>query len=114
MTAQQNKPPTSDDTPDGNPISEPWQFRLYVAGIAPHSSLAIANLEAFGKTFLKGNYTVEVVDVLQEPLRTLEDRVFVTPTLVRLSPEPVCRIIGNLSDQQIVLGALGLAEASHG
>jgi circadian clock protein KaiB len=113
MTSQQKKPPTSEDTPDGND-SEPWQFRLYVAGSAPHSSLAIANLEVLGNTFLNGNYTVEVVDVMKEPLRTLADSVWVTPTLVRLSPEPVCRIIGNLSDQKIVLVALGLAGASHG
>ena len=114
MESQQKEPRTSDDTPDGNQNSAPWQFRLYVAGSAPHSSLAIANLEVFGNTILKGNYTVEVVDVMKEPLRTLADSVYVTPTLVRLSPEPVCRIIGNLSDQKIVLAALGLAEASHG
>ena len=114
MKSQQKEPRTSDDKSDGKQISAPWQFRLYVAGSAPHSSLAIANLEVFGNTFLKGNYTVEVVDVMREPLRTLADGVLVTPTLVRLSPEPVCRIIGNLSDQQIVLIALGLAGSSHG
>ena len=114
MNSQQKKPLTSEDPPDGKPVSEPWQFRLYVAGSSPHSSLAIANLEEIGKTFLKGNYTIEVVDVMKEPLRTLEDGVFVTPTLVRLSPEPVCRIMGNLSDQKILLAALGLARASSG
>ena len=90
--------------------SETWKFRLYVAGSAPHSRLAVVNLKAIGDAYLPGNYTVEVVDVLKEPLRTLEDAVYVTPTLLRLFPLPLCRIIGNLSDQQHVLIALELTE----
>ncbi len=113
MMSPQKEPQASEDEPNRIPYSETWQFRLYVAGNAPHSCLAVANLQILGDNFLAGNYTVEVVDVLKEPLRTLEDAVYVTPTLIRLSPEPVCRIIGNLSDQKPVLAALGLLEASH-
>jgi circadian clock protein KaiB len=98
----------------GAPYIGSWQFRLYVAGSSPNSQLAAANLKALGDRYLAGNYTIEIVDVLKEPLRTLNDRVYVTPTLVRLFPEPVCRIIGNLSDLKPILAVLGLKEASNG
>ncbi len=113
MMPHQNEPQASEAGPNKVPISETWQFRLYVAGNAPHSLLAITNLKILADKLLSGNYTVEVIDILKEPLRTLEDGVYVTPTLIRLSPEPICRIIGNLSDQKPVLAALGLLEAPH-
>ncbi len=87
-----------------------WRFRLYVAGAAPNSLLAIANLDLICERFLPGRYEVEIVDVLKEPMRTLKDNVYVTPTLIRLSPEPHIRIIGSLIDQKQVLLALGLTE----
>ena len=83
-------------------------FRLYVADETPNSARAVANLQSIGKEYLQDRYTLEVVDILQEPLRALTEGVLVTPTLVRLSPLPVRTIVGDLSDRAAVLRALGL------
>ncbi|KAB2935082.1 MAG: circadian clock protein KaiB [Candidatus Contendobacter sp.] len=83
-------------------------MRLYVAGGAPNSVQAIANLEAICQQHLKGNYQLEIVDVFEQPLRALADGVIVTPSLTKLSPLPAAQVVGNLSDQSKVLLALGL------
>lgn len=83
-------------------------MRLYVAGGAPNSVQAIANLEAICQQHLKGHYQLEIVDVCEQPLRALADGVIVTPSLTKLSPPPAAQIVGNLSDQSKVLLALGL------
>lgn len=83
-------------------------MRLYVAGGAPNSVQAIANLEAICQQHLKGHYQLEIVDVFEQPLRALADGVIVTPSLTKLSPPPAAQIVGNLSDQSKVLLALGL------
>ncbi len=75
------------------------RIRIYVAGRAPNSLTAIANLKAFLSASPEFAADVEVVDVLKDPLRGLEDGVLVTPTTVRLAPLPECRIIGSLRDQ---------------
>jgi circadian clock protein KaiB len=83
-------------------------LRLYVAGGAPHSNQALANLEAIFEAYAPPDgCRLEVVDVLEEPLRALEDGVFVTPTLVELSPTPV-RIMGTLNEREGVARLLGL------
>ncbi len=84
-------------------------FRLYVADETPNSVRAVANLQSIGKEYLQGRYRLELVDILQEPLRALSEGVLVTPTLVRLSPLPVRKIVGDLSDRNVVLQALALA-----
>jgi circadian clock protein KaiB len=83
-------------------------LRLYVAGGAPNSMLAIANLEAICAEHLKGGHKLEVVDVLENPRRAMADGVLVTPSLTKLSPQPVAQVVGNLSDRSRVLLALGL------
>jgi circadian clock protein KaiB len=88
-----------------------FKFRLYVAGDAQNSLDAIANLTAICRKYLPGRYDIEVMDVFLEPLRALADGIFMTPTLVKLAPAPVRRIIGTLSKTQLVLQAIGL-EAS--
>jgi circadian clock protein KaiB len=82
-------------------------LRLYVAGHAPNSVRAIANARAIcaGSTS-SVYYTLEIVDVLKEPLRALADGVIVTPTLLRLLPLPVQRVVGDLSDTGQVLSTL--------
>lgn len=85
-----------------------FKFRLYVAGDAHNSAQARANLSALCKVHLPNRHHIEVVDVFREPNRALADGVFMTPTLVRLAPVPVRRIVGTLSRTQIVLQALGL------
>ncbi len=82
-------------------------LRLYVAGNAPNSVLAIANVKAICEAHFAARHKLEIVDLLKHPGRALADRIIVTPTLVRLLPKPVRRVIGNLSDTAEVL--LGLA-----
>ncbi|CAN5330165.1 hypothetical protein BH09VER1_BH09VER1_49270 [soil metagenome] len=83
-------------------------FRLYLAGGAPNSVQALANLYAICRKHFPESHRIEVVDVLKEPLKALAESVFVTPTCVKISPAPELQIIGNLSEEEEVLRALGL------
>jgi circadian clock protein KaiB len=85
-------------------------LRLYVARDAPNSVRAIANLAAICKEHLKSGFKLEIVDVLQFPLRALADGVLVTPHLAKVSPSPAAKVVGNLSDRASVLLALGIAK----
>lgn len=80
-------------------------LRLYVAGKAPNSLKAIANLRAIVAEHHPGT-SIEIVDLLEKPAQALADGILVTPTLVRLSPPPLLRVIGNLSETSQVLLAL--------
>jgi circadian clock protein KaiB len=86
-----------------NPAASPLVLRLYIAGETPNSMLAVANLHAALGDRL---YDLEVVDVLTAPERALDDDVFVTPTLVRVSPEPRRTIIGSLARGTDVIARL--------
>jgi circadian clock protein KaiB len=83
-------------------------LRLYVAGGAPNSMQAIANLESICEKYLKDGHRLEVVDVLEDPRRAMAEGVLVTPSLTKLSPQPAAQVVGNLSDTKRVLLALGL------
>ncbi len=85
-----------------------FKFRLYVAGDSLNSSQAVANLRALCVDRLPGHHVIDVVDVFADPGRALADAVFMTPTLLKLSPAPTRRIVGNLSQTQRVLEALDL------
>lgn len=82
-----------------------FKFRLYIAGDAQNSVQAIANLTALCRAHFPGRHEIEVVDVLREPKRALVDGIFMTPTLVKLTPLPSRRIIGTLSQTEPVLAA---------
>ena len=82
------------------------QLRLYVAGSAPNSLRAIANLKAICAEHFPDSHELEIVDLLWHPQRALADGVIVTPTLLKLFPLPVQRVIGNLSDTSQVMLAL--------
>jgi circadian clock protein KaiB len=86
-----------------------YKFRLYVAGDALNSARARANLAEICRTHLPDRHEIEIVDVFVEPKRALADSIFMTPTLIKLAPAPVQRIVGTLSNAQPVLHALGLA-----
>jgi circadian clock protein KaiB len=85
-----------------------YKFRLYVAGDALNSAKARTRLMALCQTHLPDRYEIETVDVLTHPERALADSVFMTPMLVKLSPLPHRRIVGALSQTELVLQALGL------
>jgi circadian clock protein KaiB len=84
------------------------KFRLYVAGDTQNSAQALANLREICEMHLPNSHEIEIVDVFREQSRALEDRVFMTPTLVKLSPSPMQRIVGTLSQASALLQILGL------
>ncbi len=83
-------------------------LRLYVADSAPNSARAIANLAAICREHLGDQFELEIIDVLEYPQRALADGIIVTPSLTKISPSPLARIVGNLSDTNSVLHALGI------
>ena len=89
---------------------EIFRFRLYVAGDTLNSERAVANLRAICNRYLLGRHKIELIDVFKESDRAMEDRIFMTPTLVKLAPGPVARIVGMLSQTDLVLQVLGLED----
>ena len=96
------------DTASGTAASTVVVLRLYISGSAPNSVRAVANLEAICREHLKGVHTLEIVDILEHPLRAMADGVLVTPSLTKVSPLPAASVFGNLSDKNKVLLALGI------
>jgi circadian clock protein KaiB len=97
--------------PAMNPAKD-FHFRLYVAGDGPNSTRAVANLTALCREHLGNEQRIEIVDVTREPERALEDKVLLTPTLIKVAPAPARKIIGNLSDTPTVLLSLGLQRSA--
>ena len=85
-----------------------WQLRLYVAGQTPKCLTAFANLKKLCEEHMGGNYHIEIVDLLQHPQLAKGDQILAIPTLVRKLPEPVRKIIGDLSNTERVLVGLDL------
>lgn len=83
-------------------------LRLYVAGSTPQSSRAITNIKNICEAALPGRYVLTVIDLYAEPHRAHEDQIVVAPTLVRQSPLPVRRLIGDLSNTVHVMSTLDL------
>lgn len=88
------------------PAEETLRLRLYVAGHSPNSLLAQSNLKAVCEAHFPSVHDVEVVDLLLNPELAARDAVVVTPTLLKISPEPAQRLIGNLSDLKKVFATL--------
>lgn len=91
-----------------------FKLRLYVTGRTPQSQRAIDNLRAICDSELRGRYEVEVIDVLEHPALAESEKVLATPTLVKKLPEPVRKIIGDLSDREKVLLGLDLEQQDIG
>lgn len=85
-----------------------FEIKLYVTGQTPNSEKAIQNLKAFLEEEFSGQYSLDIVDILRNPESGEEDKIFVTPTVVRCRPEPCRRVIGDLSDKAKVFEILGL------
>jgi circadian clock protein KaiB len=90
-----------------------FRFRLYVAGDATNSVAAVANLGDLCREHLPDRHEIEIVDVFLQPKRALADGVFLTPTLLKLSPEPSRKIVGSLSQTGPVLAAIGVTLGSR-
>jgi circadian clock protein KaiB len=91
-------------------LKKEWELRLYVAGQTPRSMRALANLKQLCEEHLAGQYAIEVIDLVQNPQLADGDQILAIPTLVRKLPEPVRKIIGDLSDTDRVLVGLDLRE----
>ena len=89
-----------------------WQLRLYVAGQTPKSLRALGNLKRLCEEHLAGHYEIEVIDLVEYPNLAQDDDVLAVPTLVRRLPQPMCRIIGDLSHSERVLVSLKIEPSS--
>ena len=89
-------------------MEKQYDLRLYVAGATPKSLAAIANLRSICETHLAGRFSIEIVDLVQEPGRASADQIIALPTLVRRLPEPLRRLIGDLSKTDRVLIGLDI------
>ena len=88
-----------------------WNLRLYVAGKTPRALAALAKLKEICETHLRGQYSIELIDLLENPQLARGDQILAVPTLVRKLPEPVKKIIGDLSNTERVLVGLDLKPA---
>jgi circadian clock protein KaiB len=88
--------------------SERWNLRLYVAGQTPRSLTAFKNLKDICEQYLKGKYQIEVVDLIENPTLARGDQILAIPTLVRKLPQPIRKIIGDLSNTERVLVGLDI------
>ncbi|SRR5713101_8876606 len=95
---------------NGNANVRLMELRLYVAGQTPKSLAALANLKKICAEHLEGRYKLYVIDLLKTPQLAQNDQILAIPTLVRKLPEPIRKIIGDLSDQNKVLVGLNLLE----
>ena len=105
---------TARETLDGEDSdAEFWSLRLYVAGQTPKSMTAFANLKKICEEHLSGRYKIEVIDLMKHPQLAAGDQIVAIPTLVRKLPEPLRRIVGDLSNTERTLVGLQLRPASQ-
>lgn len=104
-TSRALRTPASDT---GSENKEQWDLRLYVAGQTPKSVEALANLTRLCEELLANRYKITVIDLLQNPQLAKGDQIVAIPTLVRKLPEPMRKIIGDLSNREHVLVGLNL------
>jgi len=97
----------------GNHDPDKWELRLYTAGQTPKSLAAIKNLKRVCEEHLAGRYEIEIVDLLKNPRLAKDDQIVAIPTLVRKLPDPVRKIIGDLSDTERALVGLQLRPQSQ-
>jgi len=98
-------------TAKSNPAdAKEFELRLYIAGQTPKSMLALQNLRRYCEEHLKGKYRIEIIDLFINPQLAEGDQILAIPTLVRRFPEPVRKIIGDLSNEERVLIGLDLKE----
>ena len=92
----------------GKTVDQKWELRLYVAGNTPKSVTALNNLKKYCEEHLKGQYRIEVIDLLVHPQLAEGDQILAIPTLVRKVPVPIRKIIGDISNEAKVLVGLNI------
>lgn len=95
-------------TPDVEPTPDTFVLRLYVAGMTPKSLRALANIKTICEEHLQGRYTLEVIDLYQQPQLAQGEQIIAAPTLIKALPQPLRRMIGDLSNIERVLVGLDL------
>ena len=103
-----DEPIAYSDMPEADIKPDFWELRLYVAGNTPKSVTALKNLKGYCETHLKGKYTIEVIDLLVHPQLAEGDQILAIPTVVKKVPEPIRKIIGDLSNEEKVLVGLNI------
>lgn len=88
--------------------SEKYYLRLFVTGVTPRSTRAIANIREICEKYLKGRYRLEVVDIYQQPELAREEQIVAAPTLIKKFPLPLRRFIGDLSNEERILSGLNV------
>jgi circadian clock protein KaiB len=94
-------------------LNEMWELRLYIAGKTAKSVTALHNLKKYCEEHLKDKYVIEVIDLLEKPQLAEGDQILAIPTLVKKVPEPIRKIIGDLSNEEKVLVGLNIRPAKH-
>ena len=94
-------------------MSKKWELKLYVAGKTEKSTTALKNLRKYCEQHLEGQYKIEVIDLLKKPQLAEGDQIFAIPTLVKKVPEPIRKIIGDLSNEEKVLVGLNIIPVKH-
>ena len=116
MTAPEDRPeiaPGQDQEPSA--ANDTVVLRLYVTGMTPRSSRAVANLRLLCETHLPDRYDLQVIDIYQQPASAKEEQILAAPTLIKKLPLPSRRMIGDMSDETRVLAGLGVrSRAAHG
>jgi circadian clock protein KaiB len=109
-TKKSRRRPSSNGRPSQSASEElaRWNLRLYVAGQTPRSVTAFNNLKKICEEYLKGKYHIEVVDLMENPTLARGDQILAVPTLVRKLPQPIRKIIGDLSNTERVLVGLDI------
>lgn len=105
---KRSRPPGTAARASGGTPDKDWLLKLYVAGASPKSRTAFSNLQRICEQHLPGQYAIEIIDLLEQPQLARGDQILAVPTLVRRLPQPIRRIIGDLSDTERVLVGLDL------
>lgn len=104
MNKQQAVPESS-----GSLDADTYKLRLFITGASTNSTRAVINMKAICETYIKGNYELEIIDVHQQPLLAESEEIIALPLLVKKSPGPERRMIGDMSNTEKVLRGLGIA-----
>jgi len=91
-------------------VKEEYSLKLYVTGMSMSSIRAIENIKSICEEYLRGHYTLEIIDIYKFPDTMYENNIIASPTLIKHSPQPFKKLLGDLSDRNKVLGALGITQ----
>ncbi|TDN39651.1 circadian clock protein KaiB [Hymenobacter sp. UV11] len=95
-------------TPPAVPEAPAYELDLYVTGATPNSTRALRHIREICEQYIPGQYTLRIIDLYQQPELAQQAQIVAAPTLVRRQPLPLRRLVGDLSNREVVLAVLGL------